>query len=39
MSGLPISLETENYGINDYNGEITSTTYMPHPSIIEEESI
>ena len=36
---IPISLETENYGVNDYNGEIASTTYMPHPSIIEEESI
>lgn len=36
---IPINLETENYGVNDYNGEIASTTYMPHPSIIEEESI
>lgn len=33
---IPMSLETENYGDNNYNEETTSITYMPHPGIIEE---
>ena len=34
-----MSLETETYGANNYNGEIASITYMPHPGIDEETSI
>lgn len=33
---VPMSLETENYGDNNYNEETASITYMPHPGIIEE---
>ena len=36
---IPMSLETENYGTNSYNGEKASITYMPHPGIDEETSI
>jgi hypothetical protein len=36
---IPMSLETENYGANNYNGEKAPITYMPHPGINEETSI
>ena len=36
---IPMSLETDNYGANNYNTGKAPVTYMPHPGVEEEASI